>query len=149
MDDNGHWTLIHDRPDDATGFVYLIINRSKGKYYVGQKSMYSKVTRPPLKGKTRKRKITKDSNWRDYKSSSKDLQQDIKDGDNVDYHVVYWSSSKSELNYIETKLQYDLDAVVSDTYYNGMINIRQSKTVFGINWQDRYRACVDYVRGKL
>ncbi len=61
---------IEDVPKGATGFIYLISN-VEGKCYIGKKSLYSTVTRPPLKGTRRKRKVTKESNWLTYKSSNK------------------------------------------------------------------------------
>ena len=59
------------------GFVYRITDKESGKFYIGQKKMQKKVTRPPLKGKVRKRHIVKESDWKKYTSSSNDLNKDI------------------------------------------------------------------------
>ena len=61
---------LDDVPKGATGFIYLISNVD-GQCYIGKKSLYSTVTRPPLKGTRKKRKVTKPSNWLTYKSSNK------------------------------------------------------------------------------
>lgn len=60
---------IQDLPDNVFGFVYLIINNDTTEYYIGRKNLYSERTLPPLKNQKRKRKVTKESNWKTYKSS--------------------------------------------------------------------------------
>jgi len=47
--------------EDYVGFVYLITDLTNGKKYVGKKLFVSKRKLPPLKGKTRKRTVIKES----------------------------------------------------------------------------------------
>ena len=60
------------------GFVYLITNIKTGKKYIGKKFFWSKRTLKPLKGKKTKRRVTKESDWKNYYGSCKKLLEDIK-----------------------------------------------------------------------
>ena len=55
MQDLGHWTTTLTVPETAYGFIYMITNLVNDRKYIGKKQMVSKRTRPPLKGKKRKR----------------------------------------------------------------------------------------------
>lgn len=149
MSDIGHWTTDLEIPENATGFVYLIYNRTKNIGYIGQKGLFKKVVRKPLKGKKRKRRCVVDSDWKTYKSSSNLLKGDIKTGDVVEYHILCWCSSKSELNYTETKYQFDVNVISSENWYNGMLNIRQGKTNFSENWLDNYNRGLTYMKSVI
>lgn len=59
----GHWTSLPFNPDEYFGFIYLITCLPTGKIYVGKKNF--------------KTKNGKDSGWKNYTSSSKDLNSDI------------------------------------------------------------------------
>ena len=52
----------------------MITNKDTNEFYIGKKSLYSHRTLPPLKGYKRKRKVIKESKWRDYSSSNKSVQ---------------------------------------------------------------------------
>ena len=56
--------------EEYVGFVYIITNLETNMKYVGKKLFTSKRTLPPLKGKTRKRKVVKESDWMEYYGSS-------------------------------------------------------------------------------
>ena len=58
---------------EYVGFVYIITDLTSSKMYVGKKLFSSKRTLPPLKGKTRKRKVIKESDWMSYYGSSEEL----------------------------------------------------------------------------
>lgn len=113
-------------PEDAYAFVYEITNTSTGMKYIGKKFFYSKRTLPPLKGKKRKRHITKESDWKTYTSSSKPLNADIDlyGMDVFEFKIISLHPNKTEANYHElrTQIMYDvLDKVNSDgdrIYYN-------------------------------
>ena len=49
--------------EDYVGFVYLITDKSNDKKYVGKKLLTSKRKLPPLKGKTRRRTVVKETDW--------------------------------------------------------------------------------------
>ena len=70
------WNGVVDNPDDYKGFVYCI-TRNDGKYYVGMKFTKSR-RRVKQKDSARRKRVEKDSDWKHYKGSSKELLKDIK-----------------------------------------------------------------------
>ena len=69
-------------PAKAIGFVYLITQTSTGKRYIGRK-LLTKAATKTVKGV--KKKIRKDSGWKDYWSSSPDLLEYIKEHGTSDF----------------------------------------------------------------
>ena len=124
------WThkgkLIETLPDDCEGFVYLITNLTNDKKYVGKKLARFKVTRPPLKGKKNKRRSTKESDWRTYWGSSEHLLADVEKlgEENFTREILHYCQSRGMLSYLEAKEQFDREVLLSDDYYNGIINVR-------------------------
>ena len=59
---------------DYVGFVYVITDLVNRKKYVGKKLFKSTRRLAPLKGKTRKRKVVKESDWQDYFGSSEEVK---------------------------------------------------------------------------
>lgn len=62
-------------------------------------------------------------------SSSNDLLDDIKNlgKENFKFEILRFCDSKSELAYYEAKEQFDREVLMSDEYYNGIINLRIGK----------------------
>ena len=124
------WTYegdsVNELPEDCEGFVYLITNLTNGKMYVGKKLARFKVTKPPLKGKKNKRRSTKESDWKTYWGSSDYLNADVKElgEDNFTRVILHYCQSRGMLSYLEAKEQFDREVLISDTYYNGIINVR-------------------------
>ena len=108
---------LSDIPEGVVGFVY-IITREDGSYYVGKKQIYSTVKLKPLKGERRKRVVTKESNWKTYMSSNKEVQK-WKD---VDKEILHWCLSKIELTYYENKALYCLGVLEDENSMNGNIS---------------------------
>ncbi len=128
----GHWVYNgkkEDIPEDFFGFIYLITNLVNGKKYIGKKQARTVIKRPPLKGKTNKRHVLKETDWKTYTSSSDQLNHDIIEygKDKFRFEIVKLCCSKSELAYEELKLQLDHDVLLREDYYNGIINVRLSK----------------------
>jgi hypothetical protein len=129
--DLGHWTLsegVEYKPN-AFGFVYMITNTVNDRKYIGKKQCLSKVKRPPLKGKTRKRSTQKESDWKSYTGSSTELNSDIaKYGkENFVFEILEWCGSKWELGYKEIKKQLHYDVLLSEQFYNGIMHVRIGK----------------------
>ena len=124
------WTYngepVHDLPETCEGFVYLITNLTNDKKYVGKKLARFKVTKPPLKGKKNKRRSTKESDWRTYWGSSDWLIGDVKElgEDQFTREILYYCQSRGMLSYLEAKEQFDREVLLTDEYYNGIINVR-------------------------
>lgn len=115
---------------DYVGFVYVITDVSNGKKYVGKKLFRSKTKLPPLKGKTRKRTVIKESDWKDYFGSSDEVKSLVeqKGPENFIREMLHLCNSKGEMSYLEAKEQFDREVLLSDDYYNGIINCKIHRT---------------------
>jgi hypothetical protein len=113
-------------PEGCEAFVYLITNTTNGRMYVGKKLAKFKTTKPPLKGKKNKRRGTKESDWRDYWGSSDNLQADVLElgEDKFTRQILHICPSRGVASYLEAKEQFDRNVLLTDDYYNGIINVR-------------------------
>ena len=129
--DLGHWQLAEglDLNSEAFGFVYEICCNPLDKKYIGRKQCLSKIKRKPLKGKKRKRIEQKESDWKTYTGSSKELNEDIQKygKENFTFTIIEWCGSKWELGYKEIKRQIEQDVILSESFYNGILNVRIGK----------------------
>jgi len=126
----GHWTAAFPIEELAFGFIYVITNTVSGKKYIGKKQMKSVKKLKPLKGKKNKRHFDVETDWREYMSSSNDLQADIValGKDKFKFEIVKLCNSKWELSYFESKMQFEANVLLSENYYNGIINCRIGKS---------------------
>ena len=127
--DTGIWKVYGEIPSDAFGFIYEITNTTNSKKYIGKKQMVRKIRRNPLKGKKRKRIDFIESDWKTYTGSSDALNIDIATLglDQFVFKILKFCSSKFELSYFEAKMQFEKDVLLSEDYYNGIINCRIGK----------------------
>ena len=128
--DLGHWHYEETFPETAVyGFIYEITEISTGRKYVGKKQIHKTIKRPPLKGKKNKRHVVTESDWKTYTGSCKLLNERIDElgKSNYKFKILRLCNSKWELAYYETKLQFELDVLCKDEYYNGIINCRIGK----------------------
>jgi len=111
--------------EDYVGFVYLVIF-DNGKKYIGKKKFWSKVTRPPLKGKKRKRRSLKESDWKTYCGSSETVKKLIEENglDSVKREILHLCKGAGELSYMEMVEQVERKVLLRDDYYNGIIQCR-------------------------
>ena len=121
--DTGHW-FFPTTFDTTTafGFVYRIINTATGKSYIGKKNFWSR-NRKSVKGKKRKQTIISESNWKEYTSSSNQVNEDIKNlgKDQFQFLILSIHKTKQELDFAESKTQWQLNVTGSDKFYNGRI----------------------------
>jgi len=117
---------VTEIPEGIEGFVYLITNLTNNKKYIGKKLAKFKKTRPPLKGRKNKRRSKVESDWRDYWGSSDKLIADVEQlgQDKFSREILYYCKSRGELSYLEAKEQFAREVLLSDEYYNGIINVR-------------------------
>jgi hypothetical protein len=85
-----------------------------------------KRSRPPLKGKTRKRRYTVESDWRDYWGSNDELKADVEELGTEQFtrEILYYGKSKAECSYIEAREQFSRKVLETKEYYNGIIQIK-------------------------
>ena len=106
--DSGHWDISkvgEFDPADYFGFVYLVTNLKTGKKYIGKKSMWSTTSKQVwkvdrTKGKKTK-KITKESYWRTYTTSSVYVNAELVAGETFSFQILSLHNSKGALAYSE------------------------------------------------
>lgn len=132
MKDLGHWTTKLEIPENPYGFIYIITNNSNGRMYVGKKQILTKLKRKPLKGKINRRISIKETDWKTYTGSSKELNEDIKKFgiENFSFEILKFCENKSQMAYFEAKEQFDREVLIKEEYYNGIINLRLGKIKF-------------------
>ena len=124
------WTFngenVEELPEGCEAFVYLITNTTNDRKYVGKKLAKFKKTKPPLKGKKRKRKSLVESDWRTYWGSSEHLKSDVEElgEDKFTREILYVCPSRGSAGYLEALEQFQRRVLESDDYYNGIINVR-------------------------
>ena len=115
---------VSDFPEEAVGFIYEL-HFSNSRKYIGRKALYHTRTLKPVKGTKRKRKVTKESDWKKYAGSIKheDYKKEIKSGSIflLKKVVLKVCFDKWDMTYYETKYQFDRDCLVDQCYYNGNI----------------------------
>ena len=117
---------IDELPEDCEAFVYLITNLTNNKKYIGKKLAKFKTTKPPLKGKKNKRRGYKESDWRTYWGSNDYLKEDVIElgEDKFTREILYFCARRGIASYLEAKEQFDREVLLTDDYYNGIINVR-------------------------
>lgn len=105
------------------GFVYIITDNNDKKY-VGKKLFKSRRKAPPLKGKTRKRTIIKESDWKTYYGSSEEVKTLVESGASFRREILHLCKTKGELSYMELKEQVERKVLLRDDYYNAIIQVK-------------------------
>ena len=126
--DLGHWEtdLLYESNNEPYGFIYEITCMVNSKKYIGKKQCKTLLKRKPLKGKKNKRIEEKETDWRTYTSSSRELNEDIVNfgKSKFKFKIIQWCYSKFDLAYNEAKIQFEREVLLKDEYYNGIINLR-------------------------
>ena len=144
-DDQPQPWLFNGQPIDAIPeghetFVYLFTNKITGKQYIGYKTAVSKVTKV-IGGK--KRRVTKDSDWRTYYSSSQDVLKDVGYYGRANFvrEIIAFTVNKSIGKYLEAYYQFTKNVLTSDKnrYYNGIVNLRINQA--GLSKIDKVLYC--------
>ncbi len=112
--------------EDYIGYVYCITDLKNNKKYIGKKLFRSTRRLAPLKGKTRKRTVIKESDWQDYFGSSEEVKLLVSElgSDNFKREILHLCNTKGELSYMELKEQMLREVLLNDDYYNGIIQVK-------------------------
>ena len=127
--DLGHWQFHDIIPEGCYGFIYEIRNIHTNRKYIGKKQMVKTIKRPPLKGRKNKRHIIQESDWKAYTGSCNQLNEEINLHGKGDFafNILELCYNKWELAYREAELQFKHEVLLSNEYYNGIINGRVGK----------------------
>ena len=118
-----------DIPNDVLGFVYIITDKETGEKYVGQKRMRQPKVLPIPKSRKRRVRSVVESDWRSYYSSNGVIKENAMAGHTERYQrdILRFGATKGDLNYLESKEQFDREVLLDDTYLNGIINCKIHK----------------------
>jgi hypothetical protein len=106
---------IEEMPQGTFGFIYITTHKPSGMSYIGKKSLYHNVKRKLTKkelaeqtGRGRRpttQVVQKESDWKTYYGSTKQIVELIKDGKQEDFtrEIIQFVSSKKLLTYYECK----------------------------------------------
>ena len=125
---NGKELNETDVPLNAWGFIYKITHDS-GKWYIGKK-LLSKAATKTVKGV--KKKIRKESDWKDYWSSSPFLLEEIErlGKDTFKREILLFTTTKGATLYAEEHLLMVSGSMFDENCYNGNIRSRIQKSWF-------------------
>jgi len=122
-----NWSGIRPDVEDYVGFLYKIYDAQEDMYYIGQKTLWNKIRRKPLKGKKRVRLDRNESDWRHYFGSNPFIKSEVEAGNHNRFkgEILKYYKSKSRLNFEEFKLIWDAIVIRKDpNCYNKVLNIR-------------------------
>lgn len=107
-------------PEGSVGFVYKITHLPTDRFYIGKKSLTQRRTLPPLKGKKRKRRVVKESDWQKYYSSNEWIKLQVKEGKEEEFkrEIIQFCKSKKSLSYWELYWQFKYDALQNEKCIN-------------------------------
>ena len=105
---------------DFYGFVYNITNLQNERQYIGRKYFWQK-RKPRCSDKTvKRRRVTSESDWRDYYGSSPELKEDVARFGKESFRRTILSLHKTpgKVNYEETR-QLFLNNVLTESLTDG------------------------------
>lgn len=125
--------FLSDRIDKNVGYVYLIENLISGKKYIGKKLFKFRKTKQVNK---KKKKVSVESDWESYWSSSDILKKDVSDLGEHNFRrtILKLCKTKSECNYWEAYYQFYYEVLLyPDNYYNEwiMVRVRRNQLIKG------------------
>ena len=112
-----------EMPEGTYGFIYEVVHQPTGRKYIGKKVLEFNRTLPPLKGTKRKRKVVKESDWKTYYGSHKEILGLIKEGKQEEFtrEILQYVPSKKLLTYFECKYLFIKEVLEGNNYINDNI----------------------------
>lgn len=122
---NNEVFTLDESDEKYVGFVYIIENLTNNRRYIGKK-LFRSTRRTKVKGKTRRKKVVKQSDWLDYYGSNKELNEDVKrlGKENFKRTILHLCKSKGTTNYYEAYEQIQHNVLTTDDFYNDHIYVR-------------------------
>ena len=122
-------TELSDMPEGTIGFIYKITNGETGQYYIGKKNVasirkrnFGKKEAALLTDKRMKRyeMVTKESDWKTYRSSNKTVSEWFNDSDNdkLNLEILQFCSTAKSLTYYELQEQFAHNVLVDENALN-------------------------------
>ena len=114
---------VEQMPEGTFGFIYEVIHQPTGRKYIGKKVLEFNRKLPPLKGQKRKRSVVKESDWKTYYGSHKDIVTLIKEGKQQEFtrEILQYVPSKKLLTYFECKYLFIKEVLEGNDYINDNI----------------------------
>jgi hypothetical protein len=112
---------------EYVGFIYRLVSKETGRKYIGKKNFWgTKISQKKNKktGKVKKTRTKVPSDWQDYYSSNDEIKAEAAAGKPFEREILRLCKSKAEMTYWETKLQFQYDVLLDESYYNGWIMCR-------------------------
>lgn len=132
---NGEEVKTREQLDSrAFGFIYKITNIETGKFYIGKKVLVNTLTKKLTKKeltqlsgpgkKPTKKKVSKESNWKEYWGSCKPLLTEVKNlgEDKFKREILQLCFSKKQLTYFEIAYQCKFDVLLVDSYNENIMS---------------------------
>ena len=133
---------LTDMPEHTFGFIYEVTHTPTGKKYLGRKQLIS-VTRKLLgkkelalitdKRSSKKKTITKETDWKAYYGSHPEIKQMVKEGKQLEFtrEILIFVSTKKQLTYYEDKYLYMKGVIEPGSiYFNDNVSGRFFKKDF-------------------
>ena len=121
------WNEPFDKtPEEYQGFVYLITEKKTDKKYIGKKFFWKPKILPKTKTRKKRVKTRVESDWRDYYGSSKEVRLLVEQNgkDNYRRDIMKLCKTKGECSYYEAKIQFELDVLLRDDFFNEFIGCK-------------------------
>ena len=116
--------------NNEEGLELIAIANKSGKKYIGRK-YFGTTRRVKVKGKTRRKVVRKESDWKTYIGSSKTLNADINrfGYDSFKFEILFLGETKGQVNYMEENIQHKTNVMIRDDYYNDCVGSRKFVSV--------------------
>ena len=128
--DLGHWTstIEFENVNEWFGFVYRVTDLTNDMQYIGRKQFHH-YTRKKVKGRKNRKRVVKESKWREYTTSSKRINVLIEEHGiaRFSFEIIELCATRGDLSYREVEIQWSekvLSALLPNgepKFYNGNI----------------------------